>query len=540
MIKIKINNKSIVLNSLYDIFKYDYLNITLLEITHYEFTELPKNLTNLEKLIIKDCNRVNFTIPNTYIKLKELYLENIYYRYLYVLPKFESLKKLTIKFCNGFIIPNYDNLEYLIIDKYIIYLNQDYYFIKTFPNLKFCKIKDFICSYIYIDCPKIKCLEYTGDYDIPFQLRKYNNLNYYSFIDINFINNYLCDIKLNSSLFIKNFVKYFNEFIYYNINYGKFNIDYMNYFFNTFIDYNKYPKDDLTNEIKTVIFNCINDLIINRRFNEFINYNNQQIYAYAYFINAYSNILLNYENIYIKKKRDEIYNFAYEPYTKLSFSNNIINKINDFIKNFVNTSSQEQIITPNNQSQTQTQNQNNQIIIPNIQTQTQTQIQNNQIIIPNIQTQTQTQTQIQNNQSQINKSIKQKQTKEPIKEQTKEQNKNKEQILVKIEQPSNLFYSYQNNLLTNQNKDKLPQISFNSTNNISSNISPISSNSTISSCTSLNTTDTSNITKSITTNSRISNNTINNKLKNKRKSKLKFKKEERRLYKYNIKKEKLK
>jgi len=82
----------IICNKEYDInIKYIYIQ------NCKKIKEIPKNLINLEELIIEKCDNFN-KLHNTFTKLKKLYI-HYYNKISYIPDNFNNLEDLQLEFC---------------------------------------------------------------------------------------------------------------------------------------------------------------------------------------------------------------------------------------------------------------------------------------------------------------------------------------------------------------------------------------------------------------------------------------------------------
>lgn len=309
MIEIEINNKKYEIKDIKDIYKYDYKNIISIKIIkYYNFFELPKELEKIEKIYIEDCIN-DIKIPKEYKNLKEIYLENIKYNEIYELPKLKKIEKIIIKCCKGLIIPEYENLEYLLIDKYIINENNIYEYNREYNNLRYCIIKDIInIKEINFNSPKMKLLV-NEDNNLKINIKKSDK--YYKEINNENKKKIISDIIDENINFKNTFEERFNKIIEKNKKKGIFNEEYFNKvifkeFFKKYPMYLKYK--DIEN-IKKIILDSITKKIYNRKFNDMIIDFKEQNYTYNFFIEDYTGFLYNYNFNYILKKKKEFLNF---------------------------------------------------------------------------------------------------------------------------------------------------------------------------------------------------------------------------------------
>lgn len=366
MITILINNIKYLLDNIYDIYKYDYKNISLLMLVDYEFTELPTDLENLKILCIKNCE-TPFVLPKEYYNLQVLFLENINYKYLETLPKYSKLNTLIIKCCIGFKIPNYHTLEYLMIDEYITNYKESDIFIKNFPKLRFCRISNLHnFSKIYIDCPNIKIFLNEGNNNQQILMNNYNK-KYYNNVSPTNIQDILYEVYNEKINMCNDFKIKFDEFIKCNLNNGFFSKDYFKELLTSFFKF--YPKllyYDYIINYQTIIYSIItDDKLFNKRFNDIIYIDNKQYYLTAYFIKHYTEQIYNFIHRKNREFKNKLFDFIYEDkadytITLINHNSNITNTLNN--TNTLNTinstnSNNYSLNTQNNQQNIQQNNQ---------------------------------------------------------------------------------------------------------------------------------------------------------------------------------------
>jgi len=333
MIEITINGQTQKINSLYDIYKYEYIKITAIKIIDYDFVELPKDMINIEKIYIKNCNRIKFTLPTEYKEVKELYIENSKYKYFDILPDYKKLYKLIIKCCYNFYIPDYQNLEYLIIDKYFLNLKEKQVFKKYFPNLKYCRIKDILnMSEITIYSNNLKFISNDTDINIPVNFYdKNNSLICYGLNNDTIL--ILLDDLINTYMINgDNFKRDLCKLMEFNLNVGIFTKGYFNDLMDKFFKlYPNYLKLEYIGNYKFFVSEHFDNVLLkNKSFIDeiFINENIKK-QALSYFSDLLNNSLSFFNKKIIEIKKDKVFEFIYEPYTYSSFIPEIEKIFND-------------------------------------------------------------------------------------------------------------------------------------------------------------------------------------------------------------------
>ena len=324
MIELKINDDKYIIKDIKDIYKYDYKNIITLKIVkYYNKFELPKELDKLEELYIEDCIN-DIKIPE-YKKLRKLYLENIKYNEIYELPKFKNLIILIIKCCKRLIIPDYENLEYLYIDKYIIDDNNIYEYNRKYNDLFYCILKEIKnIKEINFDSPKMRLLVNYNN-DLKVNIKKSDN--YYTEINNKNINKIINKVFDENIDFIIMFKKRFNEILEQHMNDGKFTKEYFEevIFKEFFNKYNDYNEEDIY-MFKTIIYENIDEYIINHNFNETVLGFKTSYIACESFVNNYGLALSCCNFNYINEIKKDILNFINTTDTKYSLNDNDIIK----------------------------------------------------------------------------------------------------------------------------------------------------------------------------------------------------------------------